>query len=316
MIEVLKKIYKSGRIKQIFLNRLVLFTALFILVQPKTKKSLELLQLSIDQKVLRKLRKKSQSKIVFFQQRFEDFIENFEDLSDVIWIFWLQGIENAPELVKICHEYLKENLPAGKRIILLDEDNYKNYTNLPEYIEEKHREGKISHTHFSDIIRMDLLARHGGTWMDSTVLLSAVPTHNFMFESSLFLFQEMEPSKMGHSRRISSWFITSNPNNPIILLTRYLLFDYWKNHGSLIDYFLLHSYLELAIESYPEEWNKVVPFNNATPHILQFKLFKDYQDIEWTRIKEQVEIHKLTYKFKEEIKPNTYIDRILNKSLD
>lgn len=49
--------------------------------------------------------------------------------------------------------------------------NYKDYVNMPDYIIRKQQSGEIDLTHFSDILRMMLLAQHGGIWMDSTLLI-------------------------------------------------------------------------------------------------------------------------------------------------
>ncbi|HGA1477216.1 TPA: hypothetical protein ACIRK6_002122, partial [Streptococcus suis] len=67
LIKILRKIIKSGRVKQLISNRLVFFTAFQLLLQPKTKKSLEILQVSIDQKIMRKLRKKYKTNIEYFK---------------------------------------------------------------------------------------------------------------------------------------------------------------------------------------------------------------------------------------------------------
>ena len=37
--------------------------------------------------------------------------------SDYVWFCWMQGIENAPELVKKCYEKVKQNF-KNKKIIL------------------------------------------------------------------------------------------------------------------------------------------------------------------------------------------------------
>ena len=54
------------------------------------------------------------------------------------------------------------------RVIILTDDNYKQYVDIPEWVEEKKKKGVISRTHYSDILRLSLLARHGGMWIDST----------------------------------------------------------------------------------------------------------------------------------------------------
>ena len=53
-----------------------------------------------------------------------------------IWVFWWQGIDNAPELVKLCIESIKKNLD-NHELIIIDKNNLEKYINLPDYIYQK-----------------------------------------------------------------------------------------------------------------------------------------------------------------------------------
>ena len=166
--------------------------------------------------------------------------------SNKIWFCWLQGIEEAPKLVQKCYrnllEFNKEN-----EIILLTEKNMFEYAAIPEYIINKWKDGKISNTHFSDSLRLALLTQHGGTWVDATVLYTSEKLNDIIYQSELFMFQELKPGKYGHPLFISTWFISSKSNNEIPLLTFNLLFEYLKEHNALIHYFLVHPFLLIAI---------------------------------------------------------------------
>ena len=73
---------------------------------------------------------------------------------------WFQGMEHAPKMVQYCFESLKSNL-RDKRIILITEDNYKEYVQFPTYILEKYEKGCFSKTHLSDLLRLELLIKYG-----------------------------------------------------------------------------------------------------------------------------------------------------------
>ena len=98
-------------------------------------------------------------------------------------------------------------------------------------------------------------------------------------------------------------------------LTRALLYEYWKTNSRLIDYFLFHDFFELAIETYPNEWKKVVPVENGMPHVLLLRLFSPYNDEVWKATKLEVPFHKLTYKFdKNKTKlRGTYFDKLFRE---
>ncbi len=281
---------------------------LFALVQTAlngfSKKALEIVRLSVNNKILGKLRKKYCKVIAQFKAEYKP---QPRQQSKKVWVCWLQGMENAPALVQKCYESLLEHL-KDREIILLTEDNYRNYVSFPSHIQEKIDSNIITRTHFSDLLRLELLLNHGGTWIDATVLCSGSNIPSYMLDSQLFTFQSLKPGLDGHPTCLSSWFMTGCTNHPILLLTRQLLYAYWARNNKMVDYFLLHDFFQLAIEVYPEEWSQVVPFCNSVPHILLLRLFEPYSDEIWQATRTQTPFHKLSYKFSQSEfeKENTY----------
>ena len=301
--------------KQVLLQYSRAHVLLFALVETLllgfSKKSLEILRLAINNKVLGKLRKKYKRFIKEYKEQESQDLE--QNHSNKVWVCWLQGIENAPGLVQKCYQSLQENL-MDREIILLTEENYRDYVQFPDYIQQKIDSGVITKTHMSDLLRLELLNNYGGTWIDATVFCSGGNIPDYMLDSDLFLFQNLKPGLDGHCTRISSWFITACTNHPILRLTQAMLYDYWKTNKGMMDYFLIHDFFELAIEAYPEEWNMVVPFSNSVPHILLLRLFEKYNEKVWKNEKEMTPFHKLSYKFdvNQENVIGTYYDALFN----
>ncbi|MCD8290797.1 MAG: capsular polysaccharide synthesis protein [Prevotella sp.] len=267
-----------------------------ILVHGFSKKGLEIARLAINKRIVDKLRRKNKAHIATFLSDNPDIETYPRAHSKKVWVCWLQGIEAAPLLVKRCCQSLKENMP-DREIVLLTEDSWKDYVSLPPHIIEKMEKGYITRTHFSDFLRLELLLNYGGTWIDATVFCSGNKIPSYMLDSDFFIFQCMKPGLDGHPTRTSSWFISACTNQPILMLTKYLLYKYWESHNKMYDYFLIHDFIELSIETFPEEWKKVVPFSNAVPHILLLRLFEQYDKQIWAAAKEQTPFHKLSYKF-------------------
>ena len=88
-----------------------------------------------------------------------------------IWSMWWQGTDNLPEVVKMCFREIQKHR-GSHPFTIITEDNYGDYISLPEYITDGLNNGTISRTHFSDIVRMYLLSRYGGMWIDATVLVT------------------------------------------------------------------------------------------------------------------------------------------------
>ncbi len=289
----------------------VLFTALgeFLLLGP-SRTSLEILRLSTQLKVKRRLQKKYARELKAFDASFDETLAH--ESSDKVWVCWLQGMENAPQIVQRCYRSLQENL-KDRQIVLLTEENIGHYVQFPPHIQEKWKRGIITNTHMTDLLRLELLTRYGGMWVDATVLCTSGDLPWYYSESELFLYQSLKPGRDGHSHITSSWLMCAKTNNKVLMAAKHLCYKYWETHEFMADYFLLHDFLAIALEFYPDEWKKIVPRDNATPHILLLRLFEPYDERMWQAIREQTPFHKLSYKFDPSAaeKPNTFYSELL-----
>ena len=82
-----------------------------------------------------------------------------------IWTMWYQGIEAAPPIVRSCIQSIIENR-VKHPVIIITKYNIDKYIKLPYYIMEKFNKNIITLTHFSDIVRIALLFKYGGYWID------------------------------------------------------------------------------------------------------------------------------------------------------
>ncbi len=287
--KLIKQYWQSG----------ALFTAAgeFLLLG-KSRTALEILRLSTQMKARRKLEKQYSTSLQEFKNSYDRSLSH--ENSNKVWVCWFQGMENAPALVQRCFASLQENL-THREIILITSENMFDYVEFPDYIVDKWKKGQITHTHMTDLLRLELLIRHGGTWVDATVLCTEKEEEisDYFFDGDLFFYQCLKPGRDGHSHYNSSWFMTGKTNNELLMAVRHLCYEYWKEHTSLIDYFLLHDFMAIVLEAYPDEWLKIVPRDNATPHILYLRLFEQYDEDTWNAIRQQTPFHKLSYKFKE-----------------
>ena len=68
--------------------------------------------------------------------------------ADSIFIMWWQGEQNVPELVKVCIESVRKHV--GKHnVIIISQDNISEFIHIPDFIQRKVQQGKISFTHLS-----------------------------------------------------------------------------------------------------------------------------------------------------------------------
>lgn len=209
-------------------------------------------------------------------------------------------------------------ITLGGGVNVLTDSNIDDYVDFPDFIKDKYKTGIISRTHFSDLLRLELLARYGGVWIDSTVLLTA-KMPEYIVKAPLFVYQA--PWGAPGKAQISNWLIASHPGNGIIIRTRELLYEYWKRNNSLKHYFIFHILFQVAVDTDPElqrQWREVPYFNNASPHCMQRDLFQPYSAERWEQLKLMSPIHKLTYKVKpeQEALEDTFYKYILLNDVD
>lgn len=233
--------------------------------------------------------------------------------SNKVWICWFQGEENAPDLVKACIESVRRAMPE-KDVVILTDNNIYQYTKFPDYIINKRKNGKISDAHFSDLLRVELLCRHGGIWIDATVLCTADYVPSYLLESKLFVYKQLNLTNLDDDPIVcSSWLISSVSNHKILLLTRKLLWHYWKNSTHLENYFLFHIFLSIAAKKYEQLWDEIPLYNNHSPHELFKKLEYDYTEKKWKIITNKSDFHKLSHHVEFSSKGNTIYNFIINE---
>lgn len=98
-----------------------------------------------------------------------------------VWVCWWTGLETAPELVQHCIRNIRR-CAGSHPVHVITKDNFAQYIQLPEHILQKFDAGNIGIAHFSDCIRVNLLANHGGLWLDATMFPSGpIPEDYFSY---------------------------------------------------------------------------------------------------------------------------------------
>ena len=217
-----------------------------------------------------------------------------------LWFCWLQGIENAPELVKKCLESQREAF--GEEVTVLDESNYTDYVTLPDYIVEKRKKGYIPSALFSDMLRLELLIRYGGTWIDATVFASpkikeegsrCQKIWQRIRESELFIYRYFD--KQGRVVGLSNWFIhAKEPGNPLLIEVRDALYAYWKEYDCVVEYYIFHLFFGKAAKHHPEMIQKM-PRGNSY-HALWLGEHANIGNETWEQLMTNVPFHKLNWR--------------------
>lgn len=311
----IEKIYKNNggkeQIFQYFRAGVLSYAVIEILRNGFSKSSLELSREAIQMKIQKKLKKRYRNILFNFD---EEKCKNKEHANPkILWTCWFQGIDVAPEIVKKCINSMKATF-NDYEIIIITNENYFDYVSFPPYILQLVETGRITKTHLSDLLRLELLTTYGGVWVDATVLFTDTVLPTAFTESELFMFQELKPGSNGHFLPMSSWYIQSKSNNEILCCTKELMYEYWRNNDKLIDYYLLHHFLNITKIRFLDNWERIPKYSNSDTHLLLLELFDKYDDYRFQEICRITPIHKLTYKFNKDKldEKNTFYHYIMN----
>ena len=262
----------------------------------------------------------------FLEKEFYEFIINYEfntcnqKNSKIIWTLWMQGYENAPELVKSTIDSIRKFAELNNfQFILLEENTIEKYIVFPKLIKEKMDLGVIDYTKISDILRVSLLAKYGGTWVDATIYMKEE------FDSSLLL-QNYYTIKTGgiedYSPNISNnrWkgFFLSG-NSSLFSFTRDFFFEYYSRYDIAVDYLLIDYIFDMAYKYDEKIKNQMLELEKSNPNLfwLENHLGDEFDQKVWNNIIETTKVFKTTYKLSEEIKSNknNFYSKLIDRKL-
>ncbi len=230
----------------------------------------------------------------------EGITDNLIDEKSNIFIFWWQGINNAPKIIKGCINTIYENSGLHK-VVILDKTNWNGYIQLPEYVLEKMEKNIINFTQFSDILRFFLLYKYGGIWIDPTCLI----TNNLSQEIYRYKFYTIRHGDAWeHPICKGLWctfFMAAGKGNYIMGYMKDLLLAYWKKEKSGVVYLLPDTFLAIGYEYIPyiKQIIEDIPMNNEHRDDFRKLLIKSHGknfDGLLKNVDKSTYIHKLTYK--------------------
>ncbi|MEU7906982.1 capsular polysaccharide synthesis protein [Actinoplanes sp. NPDC049118] len=209
-----------------------------------------------------------------------------------IFIYWAQGFEAAPALVRRCAETLRANNPRAQ-VHELSDANLAYYVDMPPDLVDALGDNK---TNFSDLLRLALLEKFGGIWVDATVYAPVAlsePVERALGDSHFFAFNY-------HGPYISNWFLAARPGSYVAHLWRAAMYLWWEKRGELIDYFLAHHVFEMLYHldaDFAAEWDKGNRISTRPAHALQQAMLQPYDAAEFGRLLDGSFAHKLRYKY-------------------
>ena len=226
-----------------------------------------------------------------------------------IWYLWWQGADNMPTIPRLCLNSLLRHADP-RRVRFIDRHNYRRYIELPDYVLAKVGAKKLTMAQLSDIIRVALLEKYGGFWMDSTILLTDdLANHPELFAG--FYTRKCQRDKSRDPKyawcisfyRWSGFFMGSNiRRNPLFSFVKDAFLAYWHDYDYVADYLMIDYLINLAYENIPFVREEIdsVPINNPCMTLLgelnSGNLEVPFNENAWLELTQDTFFHKLNWK--------------------
>lgn len=235
------------------------------------------------------------------------------DSEERIFTLWLQGEEQAPDIVKSCFASIRKH--CTQPLVILDGKSIFDWITLPETIVEKYRAGKIKPAHFADICRVELLHTYGGYWLDSTCYVSA-PIPAWITEHVFFVFMAGEKVH-GNYSFIQNCFIRARKGSYLLEAWRAMILDYWLHEDRRVDYFQ-HQVMFRTLVTYNATASKLfgemAQLDQYPTHLYLYE-YKDLPYDEKVLLKAAEEgffYQKTSYRDLENIVPGSFADHLVH----
>lgn len=239
--------------------------------------------------------------------------------NDIIWVCWWQGKDQMPPLIKKCYEHLQHN-SNGHPVCFISQDNFSNYVDIPLFLIEKLNKGLITITHFTDILRVSLLAKHGGFWIDGGIWVTK-PINNIIGHSFFSLKQEYNGDSLVSKCRWSGGCMATGKNNFLYSFLRESLIKYWDINNVPINYLFLDYLIDIAYNEFDHIKELIDSVDNSSPslHLMKLIFNEEYHEDKMNEILNNNAFLSLswkkTYEMYTQNKKQTYYNFFMNQSI-
>lgn len=233
----------------------------------------------------------------------------------IVWTCWWQGEKHAPDIVKACWQSQKKHLSNDIQHIVITQNNYSDYITIPDYVLDKFKDGKNGLSYLADYIRVSLLYKYGGVWLDSTVLLlESLPKQ--CWELPLYTWR-LNATQFCSKTIWCAWFLAARQGSPLYQFVMEAFLFFFSKYDKIkyyltIDYFI--SICTNIVDGVLEQFLQI-PYNNATAANLGCHLHEPYSEEQFQKYCKGSFLQKLNWHLNGEYAQNSILTHIIRENL-
>ena len=216
----------------------------------------------------------------------------------IIWVLWWQGDVDSNPIVSVCINKLYKI--KGFDVRLLTKDNVRDYIFIDDMI-ELYNKGKLYIQHLADMIRIRLLRKYGGFWLDASI--AVIDDSYFDWIAGHFVFfsnrlSDFDSSKNVSCGKYSTYFWGTFKDNPFFSFVDEMMSSFILRHEGVLDYTqfdysIMAGYRNIG---FIRDLIDSIPENNQEMWWLGPRLLEPFDKNTWDMITADTHLFKLSAK--------------------
>lgn len=181
-------------------------------------------------------------------------------LPKIVYLYW---DDDNNKLINSHINLLRRKIPKDWAVIILNKKNVHNYVDA-DFIS---RHSDMDSTKFSDFLRLELLYRNGGIWIDASILIidfsfiSKYYDEMIEYKYDICMYELKEFTLNPKTPYLENWFIMA-PRNSKLIKDLYTEFEYARMTGYL-------NYKQNTLKPSGVNLTKTITYDNENVYLLQ-----------------------------------------------
>lgn len=228
------------------------------------------------------------------RNKYSSVINKYKDQHDIgeeekvarnIWMIWWQGVdENTPKTIVDNINIIKQ-LHSDWNVNVVTNYNYKKYINVPEHMEKHIRNKDFSMTHISDYLRIVLLEKYGGIYLDCNFFV--LKKLDYVTEYSFYTIKHGMVSDWHVSKGLwTTGFLAAGKKNVLFSFLKEIYESYFADYSFVPSYFFIDAVIGLGYENINKVKQEIdlVPYNNTNYNFINSKGNELFNDETWSNV--------------------------------
>ncbi|MDB7984039.1 capsular polysaccharide synthesis protein [Faecalicoccus pleomorphus] len=203
-----------------------------------------------------------------YSSKIEEFIrrastKNTEKIGKNIWMIWWQGIDQKTPKTIIQNVRRIKQLHPNWNINLITKYNYMEFVDIPEHMEYHIRNNDFSMTHISDYLRIVVLEKYGGVYLDCNFFL--LESMNYVLQYPFYTIKHGTVSEWHVSKGLwTTGFLAAGRKNILFSFLKEMYEAYFLDYSFVPSYFFIDAIIGLGYENIGAVKKEIdfVPYNN------------------------------------------------------